>query len=218
MIECLRSARLKRGVMRQRVMKVDRSLELERSIMWTPWDEPGLEHLCLSQDGGQILADGMILRLKGSKPFRAHYRISCDVEWRVREVHVNLLGDASQNMKLNADGEGRWTDGSGNHILSLDGCFEVDISATPFTNTLAIRRLRLKPGEASELAVAYISIPEMEVKPSRQRYTCLEIGFEGGIYKYEDEGLFQGFAADLPVDSGGLVTDYPGLFRRVWAG
>ncbi len=204
-------------VMRQRVMKVERSLELERNILWTPWDEPGLEHLCLSQDAGQILADGMILRVKESKPFRVHYRIRCDVEWRVREVHVNLLGDAGQNIKLNADGEGRWTDGSGNHILSLDGCFEVDISVTPFTNTLAIRRMRLKPGEACDLVAAYISIPEMEVKPSRQRYTCLETGLEGGIYRYEDEGLFQGFTADLPVDSGGLVADYPALFRRVWA-
>lgn len=190
---------------------------MERSIMWSPWDEPGLEHLCLSEDDGQILADGMILGVRESKPFRAHYRIRCDAEWRVREVELKLLGDAGKSIKMNADGEGSWTDGSDNPLLWLDGCFEVDISATPFTNTLPIRRMRLKPGEASELVAAYISIPEMEVKPSRQRYTCLEIGFDGGIYKYEDEGLFQGFTADLPVDSDGLVADYPDLFRRVWA-
>lgn len=190
---------------------------MERSIMWSPWDEAGLEHLCLSEDAGKILADGMILRVQESKPFRVHYRIRCDAAWRVREVEVNLLGDAGQSIRLNADGEGRWTDGSGNPISTLDGCFEVDISATPFTNTLAIRRMRLKPGETSELVAAFISIPEMEVTPSRQRYTCLEVGFDGGRYKYEDEGLFQGFTADLPVDSDGLVADYPELFRRVWA-
>lgn len=55
----------------------------------------------------------------------------------MREVEVNLLGDGDKNIKMNAHGEGSWTDGSGNPILSLDGCFEVDISATLFTNTLA---------------------------------------------------------------------------------
>jgi hypothetical protein len=135
----------------------------------------------------------------------------------VREVRVNLWGDADRDIMMNADGDGGWTDGSGNPISSLDGCFEVDISATPFTNTLAIRRMRLKTGETSALVAAYISIPEMKVRPSRQRYTCLNVGPNGAMYKYEDEGLFQGFTADLPVDCNGLVTDYPGLFRRVWA-
>src|SRR5688572_14143021 len=134
---------------------------MERNIMWSPWDEPGLEHLCLSEDDGQILADGMILRLIENQPYRVEYRIRCDAMWRVREVRVNLWGDADRDIIMNADGDGSWTNGSGNPISSLDGCFEVDISATPFTNTLAIRRMRLKPGETSELVAAYISIPEM---------------------------------------------------------
>jgi len=191
---------------------------MERNVMWSPWSEPGLEHLCLRQDDDKILADGMILRVSENNPFRVHYKIRSDAEWRVREVDVNLLNDKGRHIKLNADGRGHWTDGSGNPILSLNGCFEVDISATPFTNTLAIRRMRLKPGESSEIVVAFIAAPEMEVKPSRQRYTCLEFSSAGGIYKYEDEGLFRGFTADLPVDSEGLVLDYPELFRRVWSG
>jgi hypothetical protein len=32
---------------------------------------------------------------------------------------------------------------------------------------------------------------------------------------YEDEGQFEGFVADLPVDADGLVLDYPGIFKRV---
>ena len=55
----------------------------------------------------------------------------------------------------------------------------------------------------------------MRVEPTRQRYTCLERGEYDGRYRYEDEGLFQGFTADLSVDADGLVLDYPGLFRRI---
>ncbi len=29
-------------------------------------------------------------------------------------------------------------------------------------------------------------------------------------------GLASGFSAELPVDSDGLVIDYPGLFKRIW--
>jgi hypothetical protein len=158
--------------------------------MWSSLDEPGLEHLRLVEDDGQILADGVILRVKGDKPFRTHYRILCDAEWRVGEVDVHLLDDVSKNIKMKADGKGHWTDGSGNPIPSLNGCFEVDISATPFTNTLAIRRLRLEAGETSDLIVAYIEVPEMRVQPSHHRYTCLEVSSEGGLYRYEDGGLF----------------------------
>jgi hypothetical protein len=186
--------------------------------MWSPLDEPGLEHLHLVEDDGQILADGVILRLRANNPFRAHYRIHCDVEWRVKEVDVHLLDDVSRNIRLRADGKGNWKDGSGNPILSLNGCFDVDISATPFTNTLAIRRLRLKAGETSDLVAAYIEVPEMRVQPSHQRYTCLEVSAGGGLYRYKDEGLFRGFTADLLVDPDGLVLDYPNLFRRVWPG
>lgn len=189
---------------------------MERNLLWSPLAEPGLEHLHLVEDDGQILADGVIIRVRADCPYRARYKIHCDVEWRVREVDVHLLDDALRDIRLRADGKGHWTDGSGNPVFALNGCFDVDISATPFTNTLAIRRLRLKPGETSELIAAYIEVPEMRVQPSQQRYTCLEVSSGGGLYRYEDEGLFRGFTADLPVDPDGLVLDYPNLFRRVW--
>jgi hypothetical protein len=98
----------------------------------------------------------------------------------------------------------------------LDGCIDVDISSTPFTNTLPIRRLGLEPGESEELAVTYILVPELLVGAERQRYDCLEAQAEGGLYRFE--ALPSGFTAELPVDADGLVIDYPGLFRRVWSG
>ncbi|MEZ5648695.1 MAG: putative glycolipid-binding domain-containing protein, partial [Alphaproteobacteria bacterium] len=109
-----------------------------------------------------------------------------------------------------ADGEGQWKDQNGILVSELDGCIDIDISATPFTNTLPIRRLNLKQGEAADLSVVYIAVPELAPRKVRQRYTCLE---PGKIYRYE--GLDSGFAAEITVDDDGLVIDYPGIFRRM---
>lgn len=89
----------------------------------------------------------------------------------------------------------------------------MDISVTPFTNTIPIRRLALGPRESTDLAVSYVDVFGMRVKRARQRYTCLEHGTEGGKFRYE--ALESGFVADLRVDADRLVFDYPEAFRRV---
>jgi uncharacterized protein len=186
-----------------------------RDVMWSPWTGAGLEHLALACDEEGVLADGVVIGVEGGLRFRVRYEVRCDAGWRVREVSVVLLESDGTSVRLLTDREGRRTTLDGEPVPILDGCTDVDISVTPFTNTLPIRRLGLEPGEHAELEVAYVDVPGMRVEPTRQRYTCLERGEHGGLYRYEDEGLFHGFAADLPVDVDGLVLDYPGLFRRV---
>jgi uncharacterized protein len=186
---------------------------MERNILWTPWDGPGFEHLHLAWYDDGILADSVVIGMQDGRPFRIRYMIRCDERWRVREVRVDLLDESNQRIELLADGEGHWSDVAGDGVASLDGCIDADITATPFTNTLAIRRLGLAPGQSATLPVAYIVIPEMRVRLDQQRYTCLAAEASGGRYRYE--GLRDGFSAELPVDSEGLVLDYPELFKRV---
>jgi uncharacterized protein len=113
-------------------------------------------------------------------------------------------------IELLADGEGRWKRRGGEPVPELDGCIDVDISATPFTNTLPIRRLGLHPGESADVDVAYVRLPEPLVGAESQLYGCLEARADGGIYRLE--ALPSGFTAELPVEAEGLVIDYPGLF------
>jgi hypothetical protein len=189
---------------------------VERDVLWSPWSEPGFEHLHLAQHNDGIIANGLIVLVEEDVLFRVGYSIYCDVQWRVQEVSLELLNKGSQGIRLLANGEGHWRTASGESMPSLDGCLDVDISATPFTNTLPIRRLGLAVGASSELTVTYIKVPEMQIRPERQRYTCLDTNPEGGLYRYE--GLSTGFMAELRVDRDGLVIDYPGLFRRIWPG
>ena len=70
-----------------------------------------------------------------------------------------------------------------------------------------------------DLEVVYLTVPEMRIEPTRQRYTCLKRDAQGGLYRFESlDGEFAGFTADLPVDADALVLDYPGLFRRARLG
>ena len=51
-------------------------------------------------------------------------------------------------LHLESDGEGHWQE-NGKDRPDLHGCIDIDIQATPFTNTLPIRRLGLKTGEST---------------------------------------------------------------------
>jgi len=185
-----------------------------REIMWAPWNGQGLEHLRLAQGEAGVVADSVVIGARGDRTFRVRYVVACDTSWRVREVRLSSLDADDHQLHLRADGTGHWETAAGEPLHELDGCLDVDISTTPFTNTLPIRRLDLWPGQSRDLTVAYVAVPDFEIRPVPQRYTALERRADGALYTYE--GLSTAFVADLPVDADGVVVDYPRLYRRVW--
>ena len=182
-----------------------------REVMWSAWEKPGLGHLRLAVRESGVVADGLVLGQAEGRPFRLAYDVRCDPYWRVRFVRVGIPGEPPR-VELLSDGEGNWAEPDGQAVAYLEGCEYVDISETPFTNTLPIRRLGLAPGESAEVAVAYFDGIELQPWPEPQRYTCLEKVGGGGLYRFVS--LDGGFTADLPVDADGLVLDYPELFER----
>jgi hypothetical protein len=186
-----------------------------RKILWLNQADTGLEHFSLRINDDEITADGLVIGVEENVAFRIHYQIRCDLEWQVREVIVKSLDENQQSLRFMSDGHGNWSDDSGNPVPELKGCFDVDITATPFTNTLPIRRLGLMPGESAEIRVVYFTIPQMQVSVEPQRYTCLETS---SGEKYRFESVDGGFTAVITVDADGLVEDYPALFKRVWTG
>lgn len=185
----------------------------EHDAMWQLWGDVGLEHLRLVESENGAIADSRILRLSENLPIRLQYEIRVDAAWRVRTADIVLWSPDRHALQLRSNGLGHWTDGAGDCLSQLDGCLDIDLTVTPFTNTLPIRRIGLEPGDSEEISVAYITLPNLCVALERQRYTFLERLPEGGRYRYE--GLSTGFTTELQVDSAGLVGDYPGMFRRV---
>jgi len=98
----------------------------------------------------------------------------------------------------------------GELLSNFNECADIDISLTPFTNTLPINRLNLSEGSSKEINVIYIDLPKAQCKPVKQRYTNLGNGF----YKYEN--LDSGFTSSIEVDENGYVINYPGIWHRVF--
>lgn len=179
-----------------------------RHVRWAPLDTLGIEHLAITPMGGGFVCEGIVVGERGGTPYGLSYGIALDEAWRVRKLDIRSAGQAQ--LVLESDGDGRWRDGDGHPLPALDGAIDVDIAATPFTNTLPIRRLDLREGQSAELKIVYIPLPSLRPEIDEQRYTCLERG-----RRYLYEAVDRSFSAELEVDEDGLVIDYPTLFRRL---
>ncbi len=191
--------------------------QVSRDIYWTPWSDPGCEHLHVDFGPDGMTALGLVLRRLEGRHLRCRYSLETDPEFALRELRFAVTSDgdaAPKRIFLEADGQGNWRiDGA--PAPELAGCIDVDIEVTPFTNTLPIRRLGLGAGESADIRVAYLPLPSLEVSPAEQRYSChAALDPQGGRFHYA--GLSSNFSTDLAVDSDGLVIDYPDIFHRSW--
>lgn len=178
-------------------------------VRWQDWSGTGFEDLVLKEGLAGIVADAVILGRTDDDVFAARYRIICDRTWRVRKVEIARVGD-DHSVELASDGVGNWVDGTVVAQAQLQGAIDIDISITPFTNTLPIRRLSLQVGQSEEILVVYIQLPSLAITTDRQRYTCFEAG-----RRHRYQSVDSDFTRDIEVDDHGLVAIYPGLFRRV---
>ena len=187
---------------------------MQHDVLWIARQEAGLEHLRLTQTPDEITADGLVIALADGIALRVRYSVRCDTNWRVRATELTLLDqDIYPPLLLHHNGTGHWTTHNKQHLPNLTGCLDVDISITPFTNTLPIRRLNLALGETAIIDVTYISLPTLSCIHVQQRYTHLADDERSHTYRYEN--LDTNFQADIEVDNNGLVLDYPSLFTRV---
>jgi uncharacterized protein len=184
-----------------------------KSVRWSQQDGTGLEHLVLDEKPDGIVIESAVVGEDEAHAFGLVYRIECDARWQVTRLALKLAGGAALDLHRKDGNNGdahAWSDAHGAPQEALRGCIDVDITATPFTNTLPIRRLQLERGERRVIRVVYVRVPGLSVSAVEQAYTCIEPN-----RRYRYEGLDTGFTADITVDEDGLVLDYPGLFTRI---
>lgn len=171
---------------------------------WQSWDAKGIEHLVLRESRSEIVAESVVVASR----FAIQYRVRCDRSWCVRSAEIGLVGER-RKIEITGDGKGNWRDASGRRLTKPTGAIDIDLSVTPFTNTLPIRRLKLKAGQSAEIVTVYIVAPALTLTTDSQRYTCLD------ARRYRYESLDSDFTREIEVDRRGLVVTYPGLFRRL---
>jgi len=181
----------------------------DQPVVWQ-----GLYHRTLEfftwQHGNAAFIRSYITGMIDDIPAQVAYTIEADTDWYTQRVTVDVQSTTPYALTLQRQPSGQWQDASGRPIAGLEGCDDVDISITPFTNTLAINRLKLATGESKITNVLYIDLEMRKIKPVQQQYTHLGPGH----YRYAS--MDSGFTAEIHVDSQNLVLDYPDIWKRLY--
>jgi putative acetyltransferase len=162
------------------------------------WDGPNGIDTCELVD----LPDGLLLRGRVDQ-LEVTYQVEVDAAGRTRTATV---GEPDERRRLATDGEGRWWH-DGTERDDLTGCTDVDIEATPATNTLPIRRMLAAGAERATVVAAWVRVPGPAIVPSSQRYE--QLGPDRWSYA---SGSFE---AELTVDTDGVVVTYGQLWEAV---
>jgi len=184
---------------------------VQRLLVWRGTDEWRAEAARLDLHADGVHATGTQI----GAGYRLDYELRARDDWRTRSLTVTVASDAGERVtRLLHDGHGRWTH-DGADAPRLAGALDCDLGLSPLTNLMPVRRhaLHEREGEA-EIVVAWVSVPDLTVHPSPQRYEHVR----PGVVRFVDLGLHEGFTAELELDADGLVVLYPELARRVTPG
>lgn len=177
-----------------------------KTFLWRRLDYPGLELMHLQQSTDGVVASTTIMDAS-EKPFvlRGEWRL--DSHWRSRLLTLEFQSeDFSKRLHIERSAIGWSVDGVARPDLAE--CLEIDVSATPFCNGLAVRALKHEPGDFTAL---YVDASDLSVQPSRQAYEWLG----PRQWRHIDKGVDAGFTAVLDFDADHVVTTYEGLFARL---
>ncbi len=160
----------------------------------------GSEYSSVERKGAGWSLTGTLARRVKEGTMAANYSIRTDLGWRTREAHVEcLLNGRHTEVRLEVR-RGRWFV-DGRERDDLKGCLDVDISATPVTNTLPIKRTGLAVGEKVDVTAAWVRFPALDVSGLHQSYE--RTGASRYVYRSSN-----GFKAELVTDGFGLVKKY----------
>jgi uncharacterized protein len=199
---------------------------VERFVLWRGLDSWRTEAAHVELAGARVRASGTQL---GVEPLP--YRLDYELETFERFVTASLLVRASgegwaRSLELRHDGEGAWScelkaEGevelppAGGEMDALAGALDCDLAFSPLTNLMPVRRHALHERGERDFLMAWVSVPDLAVSPSPQRYEHVRTGPNGSVVRFVDRGLFAGFVSELELDADGLVVVYPELARRV---
>ncbi len=178
---------------------------MDRLLIWRGLDEWRAEATHVRIDGDRLTAQGTQL---GAHPYRLDYRLVTGAGFVAERLELSLLHeDRLRRLSIVRHPDGRWT-ADDRPLPELDGALDFDVLASPvFNSTPYLRHAMGAGGDARDFAMAFVTVPELSVKRSEQRYTPLG----GGRVNYASGD----FSADIHFDDDGLVRLYEDYLERV---
>ncbi|MET3805719.1 hypothetical protein ABIB25_002723 [Nakamurella sp. UYEF19] len=186
-----------------------------RMLAWTSDDQHRLETVRVVLTDRGLRASGHIVSALGD-PFGVSYSLLADPEGRTRRLTVQTdSGTGERSLNLTRAPGGQWVadHGSGPRTLSLvEAAQDIDLLASAFTNSLAIRRMGLHRAVGSAtVTVASVGCPDPEVSAVQHVYRTVSTDANGAVIAYS------GPLGDreLIIDADGFVLHFPGLSDRL---
>jgi uncharacterized protein len=192
-------------------------------LSWRGPDPQRFDSACVTLGATSLGGHGSSL----TSDYALDYRLETGPDWVTRTLDVRARGDGWwRALALRRTTSGEWSaDWSGeglgtlpSELPDLESALDCDLALCPLTNTMPVLRHDLVgashrgDGGAHDLVMAWISVPDLSVKRSEQRYAVSDPIDEGGaLVGYSSSG----FRTTIEVDADGLIVNYPGLGRRI---
>jgi uncharacterized protein len=194
-----------------------------RALLWTRTDTAGAEHVTFDDRRG-LTARGVQVAIDPI-PYACRYELYTDEGWATARFEATAEGAGWLRTVRMERAAGRWRvttaeQGDLDAALraagraasaplpgiedpdSLADAYDVDLYASPLTNTLPLRRVGLVD---VSITAAWVLLPSLAVVASEQTYTVLgdnRVRYASGTFR-----------ADLDLDAGLFVTNYAGMAR-----
>jgi hypothetical protein len=185
----------------------------------------GTELADIHLDGGVLSATGVAIGT-APMPYRLDYQLTTVDRYVTARLVVRAEGRGwRRTLDLGREASGRWScrtesegdpglPAPGGDLSLVNGALDCDLGLSPLTNSMPVLRHRLhEAGGPLDFLIAWVSVPDLAVHASRQRYTF--VGQKPGLHLVRFESLDDPFTAEISFDDLGLVLDYPGIARYV---
>lgn len=179
-----------------------------KTLIWQGIIYQSLEYFNIQEDDKNYTVTSKIIGCYQDKMYTVDYQLILNKDWTMLDF---LIESEVNTIKTKITGKKQQDHWEINDLIhpDLKGFKYIDISLTPFTNTLPINNLTLTENHPQKIEVIYIDILNNHIKPAKQQYT--QTSPTGYLY----ENIETDFKANILVDEDGLVIHYPGLFKKI---
>jgi uncharacterized protein len=194
---------------------------VSRALVWQGVDAWRAEYADVWLRDGRLVARGVQVGIEPF-PYEARYSLDTSPGYDTAHLSVNASGAGwSRHLDLRRDAAGAWDvsvgmsgevdlPDPGGRTAAFDGARDCDLQNCPLTNTMPVLRERLlEGGEAVNLVMAWVALPDLTVRRSDQRYEPIDSSRVRYVSRESD------FTAELELDEDGLVVSYPEMATRV---
>lgn len=198
----------------------------QRTVMWRGLDNLRLEAADVSLRADHLSARGIQLGAQ-PLPYRLGYRLETVTGFVTSLLAVHARGEGwERRLELRRDGEGVWScqasgqgageiASAGGELDGVEAALDCDLGLCPLTNAMPVLRCALMDGGEQDFVMAWVSVPDLRVSRSEQRYEHVRRTAQGAIVRYV--GRHRDVVGELELDADGLVVRYPELAERVTA-